>query len=102
MTNTSELLPDISILIVSWNTRLLTEACLDSLPASVAPETTYETVVVDNHSTDGSTELLRTRDDIALVENDANLGYAKAVNQAFALALRRRFCTSLTRHFAMQ
>jgi GT2 family glycosyltransferase len=75
---------DISILIVSWNTRALTQACLDSIPGSVATGTTVETIVVDNGSTDGSLDMLRARDDLELVENERNLGYAEAVNQAFA------------------
>lgn len=78
--------PDISILVVSWNTRGLTEACLDSIPRSVSPTTQTETIVVDNGSVDGSVEMLRARDDLVLIENDANLGYAAAVNQAFARA----------------
>lgn len=81
--------PEVSVLIVSWNTRALTEACLDSLPASADPGTTYETIAVDNGSTDGSRELLRARADVRLLENDANLGYAAAVNQAYARASGR-------------
>lgn len=76
--------PHISILIVSWNTRRLTEACLETLPASVPPTVEYETIVVDNGSTDGSLELLRERDDVELIENSENRGYAPAVNQAYA------------------
>lgn len=75
--------PDISILIVSWNTCALTEACLDSIPRSVSPSTELETIVVDNGSTDGSVEMLRDRSDLVLVENDRNFGYAAAVNQAY-------------------
>ena len=81
-----DLRPEISILIVSWNTCALTEACLETLPQSVDHGTTYETIVADNGSTDGSLDMLRARDDIALIENSANLGYAAAVNQAFARA----------------
>ena len=77
-------IPDVSALVVSWNTRELTRACLDSLPASLDPGTTLETVVVDNGSADGSLELLRDRDDVVLVENGRNVGYAAAVNQAYA------------------
>jgi len=76
--------PDISILIVSWNTRDLTRACLDSIPDSVATTMTVETIVIDNGSEDGSVEVLRERDDVELVENGRNLGFAAAVNQAFA------------------
>lgn len=80
----SERHPRVSILIVSWNTRALTEACLGTLPTSLDPDTSYETIVVDNGSTDGSLELLRARDDIQLTENGKNVGFAAAVNQAYA------------------
>lgn len=76
--------PDISVLVVSWNTVGLTMACLDSLAGSVGPETTYEVIVVDNGSTDGSVEMLRAREAVVLIENEGNVGYAAAVNQAYA------------------
>ena len=76
--------PRVSILLVSWNTRPLTEACLRTLPASVDGAIDYETVVVDNGSTDGSLDLLRARDDVRLIENSSNVGFAAAVNQAYA------------------
>src|SRR5215207_45440 len=76
--------PRVSILLVSWNTRALTEACLGTLPASMERGVDYETVVVDNGSTDGSLELLRARDDVRLIENSSNVGFAAAVNQAYA------------------
>jgi GT2 family glycosyltransferase len=85
----SERTPDISILIVSWNTRDLLEACLGTLPASVGDDLTYETIVVDNASRDGSLELLEIRDDISLIQNRENVGYAAAVNQAYARASGR-------------
>ena len=81
--------PEISILIVSWTTRDLTRACLDSIPGSVAAATTVETIVVDNGSTDGSVELLRARGNVELIENDRNLGFAAAVNQAYSRARGR-------------
>lgn len=81
--------PDVSILIVSWNTRDLTLACLESLPGSVEEGTTYETIVTDNGSTDGSRALLQARGDVELIENETNVGYAAAVNQAYARARGR-------------
>jgi GT2 family glycosyltransferase len=75
--------PDISILLLSWNTRELTLACLESLGRSVDNGVTYEVVVVDNASRDGSAEALACRDDILLIANDDNRGYAPAVNQAY-------------------
>jgi GT2 family glycosyltransferase len=78
--------PRVSILLLSWNTRELTLACLDSIPASVDDGTTYEVIVVDNASGDGSAEALAERPDITLVLNRENRGYAPAVNQAYARA----------------
>jgi GT2 family glycosyltransferase len=86
---TPEPVPDISILVVSWNTCALTRACLDTIPASVDGQKTFETIVVDNGSTDDSIAMLRGRDDVMLVENERNIGYAAAVNQAYALARGR-------------
>lgn len=79
----ADLVPDLSILLLSWNTKAFTLRCLDSIPASLSPETTYEVIVVDNGSVDGSAEALTERDDIVLVANDVNRGYAAAVNQAY-------------------
>lgn len=70
----------VSVLILSWNTRELTERCLDSLPASC------EVIVVDNGSADGSAEMLAARNDITAILNEGNRGYAGGVNQAYAAA----------------
>jgi GT2 family glycosyltransferase len=78
--------PDVSILILSWNTRELTLECLDSLPRSVDDGLTYEVIMVDNGSRDGSAEALAERDDLELIGNPENRGYAAAVNQAYARA----------------
>jgi GT2 family glycosyltransferase/glycosyltransferase involved in cell wall biosynthesis len=76
--------PLVSVLLVSWNTRALTLACLDSLPASVRETVPSEVIVIDNGSTDGSAEELAARTDVHLVANDHNRGFAAAVNQAYA------------------
>jgi len=74
----------VSILIVNWNTREAMLRCLDALPASTDGEPDYEVIVVDNGSVDGSPEALRERTGITLITNDENVGFAAAVNQAFA------------------
>jgi GT2 family glycosyltransferase len=72
----------VSILIVNWNTRDQTLACLDSLPSG-AGGVPYEVILVDNGSVDGSPEALNARDDITvLIENSDNRGFAEGVNQA--------------------
>lgn len=76
--------PIVSVLIVSWNTRESTNACLDSLESGFAKAVPFETIVIDNGSVDGTREVLSERTDLRVILNDANLGFAKAVNQAYA------------------
>jgi len=82
-----ELFPLVSIGVVSFNNRELTELCLDSIARyTVHPK--YEIVVVDNASTDGSREWLEKeavkRPGLRLIANDTNRGFGVACNQAFA------------------
>jgi GT2 family glycosyltransferase len=74
--------PILSVIIVNWNTKQLLEQCvLSVLNSSDMP--TYETLVVDNHSDDGSPELMRTNyPKMRLLSGDRNLGFSKAVNWA--------------------
>jgi GT2 family glycosyltransferase len=74
--------PLLSILIVNWNTRELVLKCLDSLPDNLGG-VPCEIIVVDNGSSDGSAAALEGRDEITLIRNAANLGFAAAVNQAY-------------------
>lgn len=76
--------PLVSIIIVNWNTRPLLSACLDSVYGTLQ-DTPYEILVVDNASSDGSVEWLRSaHPDILLIANSENLGFARANNQALA------------------
>ena len=59
---------------------------MESLAAGVGTDLTFETIVVDNGSVDGSAAALRSRTDVQLVENSSNLGYAAAVNQGYRLS----------------
>lgn len=76
----------VSILIVSYNTKNFIIPCIQSIER-FAPKGT-EVIVVDNSSTDGSLEELKaqsaklktTTQELKLIENSKNLGYAKAVN----------------------
>ncbi|MFV9505143.1 MAG: glycosyltransferase family 2 protein [Oscillochloridaceae bacterium umkhey_bin13] len=73
--------PDLAIILVSWNTRELLLACLASLHASVG-SLSYETIVVDNGSHDGSVEAVRTQfPHTRLIVNAHNPGFAGANNQ---------------------
>jgi GT2 family glycosyltransferase/tetratricopeptide (TPR) repeat protein len=72
---------DCSIIIPGWNNAALTRQCLTAL-AQVTDGVTFEVVVVDNGSTDGVQDFLRTLGgDVQVIRNQDNLGFAKACNQ---------------------
>lgn len=73
---------DLSILIVNWNAATVLGGCLDSLPAG-AGRLRFETLVVDNASSDDSLALLGARAPaVTLLANAHNVGFAAANNQA--------------------
>lgn len=84
---------ELSVVILSYNTRDYLERCLDCLFAAGAETATaLEVIVIDNGSTDGSREMLRSlQDRIVLVENEQNTGFAAANNQGMALATHHTF-----------
>ncbi len=72
----------IDIVVVNYNTRDLLERCLLSVEAQ--SEVGVHTIVVDNGSRDGSTELVRKRfPGVQLIGLGANVGFARANNIAF-------------------
>jgi GT2 family glycosyltransferase len=72
----------LSIIIVSWNTKALLLQCLESLRGALGTLET-EVFVVDNGSGDGSPEAVKgTFPGVRLIENQTNLGFARANNQA--------------------
>jgi len=82
---------DLSIVIINWNTRQLLEDCLSSVVASLASSGLQaQVLVVDNASSDGSVELVRSVfPGVELMVNERNLGFAAANNQAFEHARGR-------------
>ena len=80
--------PDVSVIIVSYNTADLIEACLLSVRASDG--VSFETFVVDNASLDGGAALVREKFPwVRLVENRENRGFGPANNQALPLCAGR-------------
>lgn len=72
---------DISICMVSLNCWAVLKDCLESLRDS-QPTVTYEVIIVDNASTDGTPELVeREFPDVRLTRNSYNAGFTKATNQ---------------------
>ena len=75
---------DLSIIIISWNTRDLLLQCLESI-YSAGAGIAFETLVVDNASTDGSPEAVRQAfPPVKIIENIQNVGFGRANNQGFA------------------
>jgi GT2 family glycosyltransferase len=73
--------PVLSIIVVSYNTREMTLACLRSLYAET--QTPFELIVLDNASTDGSAEAVAAEFPQAiLMAETVNHGFAKANNVA--------------------
>ncbi len=75
---------DLSIIIISFNTKEFLKKCLLSIRENTSKPLNYEIIVVDNNSSDG------TKDEISnfssqisnfkLIENEENVGFAKACN----------------------
>jgi N-acetylglucosaminyl-diphospho-decaprenol L-rhamnosyltransferase len=77
-------LADVSVVIVSWNTRELLKKCLKSL-VDTSRELRLQVIVVDNASTDGSTAMVEQEfPQVRLFKNSTNAGFARANNQAIA------------------
>lgn len=73
---------DLSIIIVNWNAKYYLEKCIESIKSNVE-EITYEVIVVDNNSIDNSTLMIEKEfPEVILIKNKANVGFAKANNQA--------------------
>ena len=81
--------PELSIIIVSFNTEKLTRDCVESILKN-SSGVNYEIIVVDNDSKDDSVKMLRgyqsTLSNFKLLENRENLGFAKANNQGIRAA----------------
>jgi GT2 family glycosyltransferase len=71
----------ISIVILTRNQLPLTQACLESIRRYTREP--YELILVDNGSTDGTLDYLRSQPDVILIENGENKGFAKGCNQGF-------------------
>ncbi|MCE1245517.1 MAG: glycosyltransferase family 2 protein [Firmicutes bacterium] len=77
--------PEISVVIPNWNGKKLLHICLDSLKKQTFGN--FETILVDNGSTDGSVEYVTENyPDVKIVRHSTNLGFAAGVNAGIRVA----------------
>lgn len=79
---------NLSIIIVSYNTKKLLTDCLTSIGESFKDSIVkYEIIVIDNNSTDGSYEVIKKGfPKIKVIQNQTNVGYGRANNQGIKAA----------------
>lgn len=81
---------DLSVIILNYNTKELLKNCLDSVEKAKKDDYSYQIIVVDNASTDGSPEIVKKEFKWAkLIVNKRNLGFAAGNNKGIKGALGR-------------
>ncbi|USG61310.1 glycosyltransferase family 2 protein [Sneathiella marina] len=77
--------PLVSVIIVNWNVRDMVLDCIGSIIEQT--RSTYEIIVVDNDSSDGSVDAIKDKfSSVKIIANDSNRGFAAANNQALAVS----------------
>ncbi|MBH30631.1 MAG: glycosyl transferase [Candidatus Marinimicrobia bacterium] len=77
--------PDVSVVIVTYNSQDEIGLCLDSLEPYLS-NSLCETVIIDNASQDGTASVINSwgAAEITFINNSENVGFTKAVNQGIA------------------
>ena len=78
-------IPDTSIIILTYNNLSYNKLCIDSI-RKYTEKGTYEIIIVDNNSTDGTVEWLKEQDDLKIIFNDNNQGFPRGCNQGIEIA----------------
>ena len=75
---------DVSIIIVNWNSSDFLRECLRSIDLC-QPKLTFEVIVVDNASYDGSSAMIANEfPNVIFIQSSANLGFSGANNLGYA------------------
>ena len=75
----------ISVIIVNYNVKEYLAQLLLSLERALQT-ISHEIIIVDNHSIDGSVQFLKDKNfKVRIIENDENLGFGRANNQALKI-----------------
>lgn len=73
---------DVSVIIVNYNTKKLTRKCIDSIFEHTY-KVSFEIILVDNASTDGSVELFKDDKRIQFIKSEFNIGFGNANNLGY-------------------
>lgn len=79
---------DVSIIIVNYNTLKMTSECIDSV-IEKTEGISYEIILVDNASSDGSKDFFSNDKRVRYIYNDENLGFGRANNKGIEIAQGR-------------
>lgn len=74
-----------SIIVLTYNKLEYNQLCIESIRQYTEPDS-YEIIVIDNHSTDGTVEWLKSQQDIRLILNSENAGFPAGCNQGLTAA----------------
>ncbi|MDE8564477.1 glycosyltransferase [Anoxybacillus rupiensis] len=74
-----------SIIILTHNQLNYTKQCIESI-IKYTKEGSYDIIIVDNHSTDGTVEWLKEQNNLKVIFNNKNLGFPKGCNQGIEIA----------------
>lgn len=75
----------VSVVLVTYNQLEMTKLCVESIRSNT-PAGTYEIIVVDNLSCDGTREWLVEQEDLLVLLNEENKGFPAACNQGAQMA----------------
>lgn len=73
--------PQVSIIIPVYNNIDYTLRCIASLKRNITPSISYEVIIVDDMSSDGTEDILLRIDGIILIKNETNLGFVDSCNR---------------------
>jgi GT2 family glycosyltransferase len=79
---------DCSVIIITYNSSEVIEECIRRV-FEKNKRRSFEIIVIDNHSKDGTAEKVRSafpQSNVRVIKNNINIGFARAVNQGVRLA----------------
>ena len=81
---------DLSVCIVNLNAKKYLSKCINSLFKAIG-EYSFEIIIVDNNSSDGSKSYIKSFKNVKLIVNNYNYGYTIALNQAIRKGVGENF-----------